>query len=129
MKHQPAGLLERLNQQARRNIGDNDDRDQPAEYEPEKPRINYVRITRDVEKVEIPVDQPLRADDPKTHRGKAEHDRIAHGDAKDERTQIKQDRQRIWHDPELGQRDADHHATERGVNDAVETELLRGNGE
>ena len=47
------------------------DRDDPAENQPENLRENHVRITRDVEEIEIAVDQTLRAHDPEADRRQA----------------------------------------------------------
>ena len=57
LKHEGPGLAERFNQQPRGNIGDDHDRDDPAKDDFEKTRENCVRITRNVEKIEVAVNQ------------------------------------------------------------------------
>src|SRR5206468_11941619 len=89
---------------------------------------NRVRITRDVEEVEIAVNQTLRPHDPETDRGQAEHDRIMHRDAEPDRYGVKQDRHRSWDDTELRQGNANDHTAEGGVDDAVEAELFGRDG-
>src|ERR1700676_2030495 len=81
MKHQPQRLAERFDEQARGNVGDDHDRNDPTENDAEKPRINHIGVACDVEKIEIAVNQSLGAHDPKTDGGKTEHDRVMHGDA------------------------------------------------
>src|SRR5260370_999716 len=73
--------------------------------------------------------RPLRADDPKTDRGQAEHDRIMHRNAEPDRNDVKQDRHRTGDVAEFGERDTDNHSADYGVDDAVETELFGRNGE
>jgi len=74
VQHQPTRLSERLDEETRRNICDDYYRDDPAENEKEDSRKNDVRITRDVKKIKIAVNQSLSAHDPKTDGGQAEHD-------------------------------------------------------
>src|SRR5579864_710205 len=66
LEHKRSGLAERLNQESRGNVGDDDDWNDPAEDDFEEPRENRVWITRDVEEVEIAINEPLRAHDPET---------------------------------------------------------------
>src|SRR5438105_2104425 len=127
VQHQPAGLSERFDEQSRWNICNDHDRNDPAENESKNPRKNYVRIARNVEKIEVAVNQALGPDDPKTHGREAKHDRVMHSDAEPEGGQIKQDRQRIWDEAEPGERYANDDATERGVDHAVEAKLFGRN--
>ena len=92
MQHQPPRVPERLDEEPRRNIGDDHHGDDPAENEKEDSWENDVRITRDVKKIKIAVDQSLSANDPKADSGQAEHDGIMHRDAKAERDEVKQNR-------------------------------------
>src|ERR1700730_7119555 len=101
MKHKPARLTERLDENPRRYIGDDDDGNNPPENEAKEPGKNRVRITRDVQEVEVSVNETLRAHDPKAHRREAEHDRVMHGDAETERHEVKQDRHQVRNHSEL----------------------------
>src|SRR5258708_19772089 len=92
MEHKPARLTERLDENPRRYIGDDDDGDNPPEKETKEPGKDRVWITRDVQEVEVAVNETLRAHDPKAHRREAEHDRVIHGDAATDRHYLKQDR-------------------------------------
>src|SRR4030095_4194043 len=85
--------------------------------------------TRDIEKVEIAIDQSLRADDPKAERSQAEHDGVMHGDAETKRNNIKQNGKQVRHDIELEQRNNNHDGAKQRVDDAVERELFRGHRE
>src|SRR6266568_7608743 len=129
MKHQGKRLTERFDEQARRDVRNDHHRNHPAKNQPEKPRENDIRITRDIEKVEIAIHQSLRANDPKAHRGQAEHDGVMHGDSETKCDNIEQDGKRVRHDAELGQRDTNHGGAEQSVDNAVEPELFRGNRE
>jgi len=102
MQHKLPWSSQRFDEQAGRNICDNHDWNNPPKNEPKNFRENHVWVARNIEKIEISVDEPLGADDPKTHRRQAEHDGVMHRDAKYERGQVKQDRHWIWHDPEPG---------------------------
>src|SRR6266487_242576 len=129
MQHQGKRLTERFDEQARRDVRNDHHRNQPAKDQPEKPRENDVRITRDIEKVEIAIHQSLRADDPKAHRSQGEHDRVMHGDSETKRDNIKQNGKRVRHDAQLGQRKNNHAGAKQSVDDAVEPELFRGDRE
>src|ERR1051326_2378297 len=129
VEHEPGRLAERLDQEPRRNVCDDDDRNDPAENETEDARENYVGIARNVEEIEVAVDQALGADDPEADRGQSEHDGIMDGDTETDRHQIKHDHARARHDLQLGQRDANDDGAENGVQDAVEPELFRRDGE
>src|SRR5204863_4546421 len=87
------------------------------------------RITGDIEKIEIAIYQSLRADDPKAHRSQGEHDGIMNGDSETKRDDIKHNGKRVRHHVQLGQRDTNHRGAEQSVDNAVESELLRGNRE
>jgi hypothetical protein len=129
LKHERSGLAERLDQEPRRNVRDDHNRDNPPENDFEEPRENCVRVARDVQEIEVAVNQSLRAHDPKTDCGQTEHDRIMDRNAETDRDDIKQDRQRSGDVAEVGERDADNNAANHGVDHAVEPELFRGNGE
>ena len=60
VKHKKRRIAQRLDENARGNVGHDDDRDEPAKNEPEYLWVDDVRISRDVEKVEITVDQTLQ---------------------------------------------------------------------
>src|ERR1051326_6263769 len=68
MEHEPGRLAEGLDQEPRRNVCDDDDRNDPAENEAEDARENYVGIARNVEEIEVAIDQALGADDPEADR-------------------------------------------------------------
>ena len=53
-------------------------------------RENHIRIPRDIEKIEVAVNQSLCAHDPETHRREAEHDRVMDRHAEAERDKINQ---------------------------------------
>src|SRR5436190_14725270 len=91
LQHQVAGMPERFDQEAGRDVRHDHHRNDPSEYETEKRRENNIGITRDVEEIEVAVNQALCAHDPEAGGGEAEHDRIVHGDPETERHQIKQD--------------------------------------
>src|SRR5436190_23582307 len=129
MKHQRKRLTERFDEQASRDVRNDHHRNHPAENQPEKPWENDIRITRDIEKVEIAIHQSLRANNPKAHRGQAEHDGVMHGDAETKRDNIEQNGKCVRYDVQLGQRDANYYGTEQGVDNAVEPELFGGNRE
>src|ERR1700736_1343261 len=95
LEHELAGMAQRFDQQTRRDIGHDHHRNNPAEDESEKARENYVRIARNIEKVEITVDQTLRANNPKADGREAEHDGVMNGDAETQRGEVKQNRQGI----------------------------------
>src|SRR6266480_925337 len=128
MHHQRKGLPQGFDQQSRRDVRDDHHRNYPAENYPEQSRENYVRIPRNVEKVEITIDQALRANDPKAHLRQTQHDRVMHGDPEAKRREVEQNRKWGWHNAELRQRDANHYGAEQGVYDAVESKLFRGHG-
>src|SRR6266446_7364747 len=88
MQHQRNRLSERFDEQTRGNIRNNDHRNHPPKNQPEQPRKNHIRITRDVEEVEIAINQPLCAHDPKASRGQTEHNGIMHGDPETNRHEI-----------------------------------------
>src|SRR5437762_7058807 len=73
MNHQRKRLPERLDQQPRGNIRDDHHWNDPAENYAEQSWENRVRITRNVQKIKIAVDQSLSAHDPETDRGQAQH--------------------------------------------------------
>src|SRR5947199_1891049 len=123
MQHQRKRLTERFDEQARRDVRNDHHRNHPTKNQPEKPRENDVRITRDIEKVEIAIHQSLRANDPKAHRGQAEHDGVMDSNAETKRHNIEQNRKCVRYDAQLGQRDTNHGGTEQGVDNAVEPEL------
>src|SRR5438105_15470466 len=52
-----------------------------------------------------------------------------HRDAESDRDEIKQDRYRRGNDAKFGERHADNHSADRGINHTVEAELFRRNGE
>src|SRR5438094_1648622 len=122
-------LNQRFYEQARRDVCNDHNRNHPDKNQPEKPWENDIRITRDIEKVEIAIHQSLRANDPKAHRSQAEHDGVMHGDSETKRHNIEQNGKCVRHDAKLGQRDNNHGGAEQSVDNAVEPELLRGNRE
>ena len=103
VKHEPGWLPERFDEDTRGNVSDDHDRNDPAEDEAEDSRINHIGVARDVEKIEVAVNQALGADDPETDGGQAEHDRVMHRDAEHERGEVEQDRHRTRHEAELRQ--------------------------
>src|SRR5580765_7157567 len=127
MKHQRKWLSKRFDEQPRGNVRNDHDRNHPAKNQLEQPGEYHVRIPRDVEKVEIAIDQALRTDDPKAYGCQTEHDGVMHRDAEAKRGDVKQDRERVRHYAQLGQRDANHYATERGIYNAVESKLFGRN--
>src|SRR5215831_5574660 len=129
MQHQREWLTERFDEQARRDVRNNHHRNHPAKNQPEKPRKNNIRITRNIKKVEIAIYQALRTDDPKAHRGQAEHNGVMNRDAETKRDNIKQNRKRGRHDAQLEQRNDNHDCAKQRVDDAVERELFRGHRE
>src|SRR2546421_4476582 len=129
MQYQPGWLVERLDQEPRGNVGHDYDRDDPAEDEAKNSRKNNVGIARDVEEIEIAVDESLCPDDPETDRGEGEHDRVMHRHAEAHRDQIKRDHAGAGNDLQLRQRDDHDNTAEDRVQDTVEAELFRGNGE
>src|SRR5439155_12179531 len=88
--HEHEGLFERLNQQPRWNVGDNDYRNDPPKNEPEDLGKDDVRIAGNIEEVEIAVDQSLGAYDPEADRGQTEHDGIMDRYPENERGKVKQ---------------------------------------
>ena len=92
VQHQPAGLAKRFDQQSRWNIRHDDDRNDPAENKTKDLRKNHVRITRDIEEIEVAVNQSLRTHDPETYRGEAEHDRVMDRDSEHRARQVEQER-------------------------------------
>src|SRR5258707_10427612 len=129
MQHQRKRLTERFDEQARWDVCNDHHRNHPAKNQPEKPRENDIRITRDIEKVEIPIHQSLRANNPKAHRGQAEHDGVMHGDSETKCDNIEQNGKCVRHHAQLGQRDTNHGGAQQSVDNAVEPELFRGNRE
>src|SRR4051812_23818158 len=91
MQHEPGRLPERLDEEPRRDICHDHDRDDPAENKAKDARENDIRVAGDVEEVEVAVDETLGADDPETYRGQGEHDRVMHRDAETNRDQVKRD--------------------------------------
>ena len=129
MEHEPGRLPERFDQQPRGNVCHDDDRNDPAENETENARENHVGIARDVEKIEVAVDEALGTDDPKTDRGQGEHDGVMHRHAEADGHQIKRDHAEARRDLQFAQRDDHDDAPKNGVEDAIESELFCGNGE
>src|SRR5215831_16151434 len=129
MQQQRKRLTKRFDEQARGDVRNDHHRNHPAKNQSEKPRENHIRITRDVEKVEIAIHQSLRADDPKAERSQAEHDRVMHRDAETKGNNIKQNGKRVRHDVQLEQRNKNHEGSKQRVDNAVEPELFRGNRE
>src|SRR6476646_9377701 len=129
MQHQRKRLTHGFDQQARGDVGNDHHRNHPAKNQPEKPRKNDVGIPRNVQKVEIAIHQSLCADDPKAHRSQREHDGVMHSDSETKRDNIKQNGKRVRHHAQLGQRDTDHRGAQQSVDNAVESELFRGNRE
>ena len=85
----------------RAGIFDNDHhRDDPAENEAKESRKNHVRITRDVDEIEVAVNESLRAHDPETYRGEGEHDRVMDRHSEAKRAQVKQNGTRTRDDAE-----------------------------
>src|SRR5947207_12290489 len=125
MQHQRKRLTKRFNEQPRRDVGNDHHRNHPPKNQPEKPRENDIRITGDIEKIEIAIYQSLRADDPKAHRSQGEHDGIMNGDSETKRDDIKHNGKRVRHHVQLGQRDTNHRGAEQSVDNAVESELFR----
>ena len=82
-----------------------------------------------MEKIEIAVDESLRAHDPETERGQAQHDRVMHRDAEADRDDVKQDRAHARRDVKIRERDDDDDSAEDRVEHAIEAELFRGDGE
>src|SRR3954463_4824079 len=80
VQHEPGRLAERLDEEPRRDVGHDDHRDNPAKDELEEARENYIGIAGDVEKVEVPVNKSLGANDPEADRGQCKHDRVMNGD-------------------------------------------------
>src|SRR5882762_3891290 len=126
MNHQRKRLPERLDQQPRGNIRDDHHWNDPAENYAEQSWENRVRITRNVQKIKIAVDQSLSAHDPETDRGQAQHYGIMHRYAKAERGDVKQDGYWIRGYSQARQGYANHSTSERGVDDAIQPELFRG---
>jgi hypothetical protein len=129
LQHQRKRLAQRFNQNPRRNIRNNHHRDDPAKNQTEETRINDIGITRDIEEVEVTVNESLCAHDPEAYCRQIQHDGVVNGDPETDRHQIEKDVQRLWHNSETGERNDNHHPAERGVDHAVERELFRRNGE
>jgi len=129
LQHQRERLAQWFDQNARGNIGYNDHRNDPAKNQTEEARINDVGITRDIEEVEITVNESLSAHDPETDRCQIQHDGIMNGDAETDRHQIEENMQWLRRHSETGKRNDNHRATERGIDYAIEPELFRRNGE
>src|SRR6266496_104675 len=127
VQHQLHWLSKRFDEQPSGDVRNNYDRNDPAENHAKNPWENHIRIASNVQEVKVAVNQALRPHDPKTYCCQAEHDGVVHGDAKSERGQVQQNRYWGWHDSKLRQRNADYHATQRRVDDAVEGELFSGN--
>src|SRR5205814_1777966 len=128
MEHEPAGLSERLDEEPRGNVRHDHHRNDPAKDETEHARENDVGIARDVEEIEIAVNEPLRAHDPETERRQAQHDRVMHRDAEADRDDVKQDRAHARRDVKVRERDDDDDSAEDRVEHAIEAELFRGDG-
>src|SRR5207253_8411153 len=92
-------------------------------------RIDDIGITRDIEKDEVTVNEYLGAHDPEADRRQVQHDGVVNGDPETDRHQIEKNVQWLRHISETGERNDNHHPAERGVNHAVEPELLRRKGE
>src|SRR5882724_10214766 len=129
VKHEPARLPERFDQQSRGNVRDDHNGNNPSENEAEKFWKNDVRITRDIEEIEVTVNQTLRADDPEADGGEAEHDRIVDGHAKAERDQIKEHCAHARSDLEPGEREQYDRRADHGIDHAVEAKLFGRNCE
>src|SRR5438046_4615516 len=129
MQHQRKRLTERFDEQPRRDVCNDHTRNHPAKNQPEKPRENDIRIQRDIQKIEIAIYQPLRANDPKAYRSEGKHNGIMHGDSETKRDNIKQNGKRVRHHVQLGQRDTNHRGAKQSVDNAVESELSRRNRE
>jgi len=89
MQHQPPRLPEGLDQQARRDVCDNDYWNDPTKNHAKQPWEDRVRIARDVEEIKVAINQSLSAHDPETHGRQAEHNGVMHGDAKRQRNDVK----------------------------------------
>ena len=61
VKHEPGGLTKRLNQQFRRDVGDDDYRNDPSENELKNARENNIRITGNVAEIKVAVNKALGA--------------------------------------------------------------------
>src|SRR5687767_8468423 len=85
VQHEPYGIIERLDQQPRGDVGHDDHGDYPAENETKQARENHVGEARVGEKIEVAVNEPLGAHDPEANGGKSEHDRIMNRHAEAER--------------------------------------------
>src|SRR5262249_42772112 len=110
MQHQPPGLSERFDQQSGRNVSDDYHRNDPAEYQAEKPWKDRIRITRNVEEIKIAVNQALGAHDPKTDRCQGKHDGVVHYNTKPQRNKVKQKSCQSWYDIQTRKRYANDDA-------------------
>src|SRR5437868_767581 len=129
MQHQPGRLLEGLDEQSGWNIGHDHGRDDPAEDETKDWREDNVGIARDMEEIKVAVDESLRPNDPETDGSKRKHDRIMDSHAEADCHEIKRDHAGVWNDLQFRERNNHDNAAENGIEDAVQTELFRGNRE
>src|SRR5947199_814870 len=128
MQHQRKRLPQRFDQQPRGDVRDDHYRDDPAKDQAEEQWENRVRITRYIQKIKVTVNESLGAYDPEAHRRQAKHDGVMHRNPKSERGHVKQDGCWTRHNSQARQRYANHRASERRVDDAVEPELLSWDG-
>jgi hypothetical protein len=91
VEHEPKWLAERLDQYAGGDIGDDDDRDEPAEDETEQARVDNVRVAGDVEEIEIAVNQSLSTNDPEADGSERDHDGVVNSDAEADGDEVKRD--------------------------------------
>src|ERR1700730_10419459 len=129
LEHQLHWLTKRFDKKPRRNVCHDHYWNDPAKNEAKEPWENYVRVARDVEKIEVAVNKSLRPHDPETHRRQAEHDRVMNRDPESDSGQIKQDRHWTGNDAKARQGNADDGCSDNGVDHAIETELFGGSGE
>jgi len=129
VQHQPPGLPERFDEESRRDVRHDHNRNNPAKDETKWRRENHVGIAGDVKEIEVAVNQTLRPNDPETDRREREHDWVMDRDAEANRDEIKRDHPETGHDLQFGQGDDHHRGAQECVQDAVEPELFRRDGE
>src|SRR3954471_17967769 len=125
MKDEPERLFERLDQDARGNVRDDDDGHNPAKNDLKEAREDLVGIARDLEEIEVAVDQTLRAHDPETDRAERKHDGVVDRDPEYHPNGVERDRCDGGNDLQLLERDDHNDRAEPGVEHTVESELFR----
>ena len=91
MCNQPPGRLRRVHQDSRRDVGDDDDRDQPAKNKFDGAFEYNIRITSKVHYVVITPNKALGPNDPEARCREGKEDRVVDGHTEEHCHQVKGD--------------------------------------